>query len=294
MVKENKKLKQYEFTSKAEFYSAFRYRNLVFYGGPVDNLGVSSPWDMVLKLDKYSTIPFPKIVVPEQFPHLDRFMKTFETTIILEFSWPDGGLPDLPKSAWQALVKDLQILCDNTTKDLEIAVCCKGGHGRTGTALAILKNLHLNEKADPVASIRKTYSVESVETIRQIQYVEYITGRTVKEKSSYSKQTASSYTTGTSSYLKGNTKHAFKQIAEDIESHNTNSSSSSDSSGDLGSIAVKTSDSIGKPKKSKYPTHKATDCVGKDCPDKSSDSIIHCGKKSATRDGIKSYEAGIY
>jgi hypothetical protein len=269
----NKNIKPtYQFTSKAEFYSAFRYRNLVFYGGPADNLGISLPWDVVIKLDKFSDLSFPKVTVPEGdiFKNLNSIVTSFNCVPVVEITWPDGGIPNLPKTAWQAIVKDLVALSESCSgKDLEIAVCCRGGHGRTGTALAILKSMLLDEVMDPVASIRKTYLPESVETIRQIEYVSYITGKEVKEKSSYSNKSygsSSYYTTGAGTYNKTDDKFDDKKEASKTS--------------DLGSVAVKANEksTYG----NRYPRHKAQDCTGKNCPDKDSSLLIHCAKNPTT------------
>jgi protein-tyrosine phosphatase len=63
---------------------------------------------------------------------------------------------------------------------------CQGGHGRTGTALAILGCLLgvIPEGADPVVWVREHYCLEAVETSKQISYIEKITERKVKATAS--------------------------------------------------------------------------------------------------------------
>jgi len=53
-----------------------------------------------------------------------------------------------------------------------VLVHCMGGHGRTGTALAILLGLSGAMKKDPVAWLRKHYCEEAVETKKQIEYIQ--------------------------------------------------------------------------------------------------------------------------
>ena len=59
---------------------------------------------------------------------------------------------------------------------------CQGGHGRTGTALAIIGALSncIPPGVDPVAEVRRRYCDLAVESAAQIEYIEAITGREVK------------------------------------------------------------------------------------------------------------------
>ena len=98
---------------------------------------------------------------------------------MLTLAWSDAGVPALPISYWEALLTFL--------KDFrqDVYFCCEGGHGRTGTALAIIYGLACKKVVDPVAVIRKCYCDEAVETMVQIEYVEDITGQQVNVQSSY-------------------------------------------------------------------------------------------------------------
>jgi protein-tyrosine phosphatase len=61
-----------------------------------------------------------------------------------------------------------------------VVVHCWAGHGRTGTALAILAVLlGAAPPGDPVAWLRSVYCREAVETDGQLRYVGEITGRPV-------------------------------------------------------------------------------------------------------------------
>lgn len=94
--------------------------------------------------------------------------------------WPDGGVPLFPQSTWLALADAIK----NT--DGDIGVCCVGGHGRTGTAVAILASLlgAVPGDEDPVVWLRKRYCREAVETQGQADYIAAMTGRSVSVEGS--------------------------------------------------------------------------------------------------------------
>lgn len=109
----------------------------------------------------------------------------------LVIDWPDGGVPRLRASEWRAIVDALLKL------DLPVFVACQGGHGRTGTCLAVLGhylNAYPDRNTDPVAWLRNTYCEDAVETWNQMKYIENITGRVVQGKPSYSAITYSGTT----------------------------------------------------------------------------------------------------
>lgn len=83
----------------------------------------------------------------------------------LRIDWHDGGVPDLDKSDWIRLIKDLSQI------NGKVLVHCMGGHGRTGTLLTILLSLSRALKKDPVQWLRKQYCEKVVETQAQIQYL---------------------------------------------------------------------------------------------------------------------------
>jgi hypothetical protein len=180
----------YKYATKGTFLSAFRYKNIMMFGGPVKDLGTTFPWSMIIKLDK-DDVPFPIVQSSGRkvFGNLVANLQQSVDTPVLNIPCFDGLYPDLPESSWRALAADIkQFSSDNKDKELEIAVCCFGGHGRTGLALAILKHFLLNEKEDAIVSIRRTYSPQAVETLTQVRYVETITGIKSHELGSYAKK----------------------------------------------------------------------------------------------------------
>ena len=112
----------------------------------------------------------------------------------IKIDWRDMGTPYMTQAMWLALVADLKALGKQ-----DVLVCCMGGHGRTGTALAILSALMLGEK-EPIKFVRRVYCEEAVETEKQVKYVEEITGLTLNDKSSKGALSyAGGYTTNSSS-----------------------------------------------------------------------------------------------
>lgn len=95
---------------------------------------------------------------------------------VIEVEWRDYGTPEITLAQWEAIS---QAVLD---RNRPLMVCCVGGHGRTGTALAILLSLWnvFPEGADPVEMLREAYCDEAVESLAQLTYVEKITGREVK------------------------------------------------------------------------------------------------------------------
>lgn len=110
------------------------------------------------------------------------FLSTFTTTPYqdipqLIIKWKDGGVPDFTQSQWNALILDLSAIKGR------VYIHCMGGHGRTGTALAILLGLTKTLKKDPVEWLRKNYCQESVETQVQIEYIQSLGVKTSSKPS---------------------------------------------------------------------------------------------------------------
>lgn len=84
-------------------------------------------------------------------------------------NWEDGEVAPLSRNDWTNILKEVVSI------GKDVLVFCMGGHGRTGTALAILGGLcgAFNPK-NAVASIRKYYCKYAVETKEQEEYVKRI------------------------------------------------------------------------------------------------------------------------
>ena len=87
--------------------------------------------------------------------------------------WPDYEAPDLDPIWWERLVS--WFLVQETP--IKVGIGCTGGHGRTGTALAILAELSgVCKNDDPVLWVRKQYCEFAVESGTQLDYIEDVTG----------------------------------------------------------------------------------------------------------------------
>ena len=106
--------------------------------------------------------------------------------------WADFDIPNLFAEDWKNVVKEVRRLKKNTV------VYCMGGHGRTGTALAILAVLMGVKTKNPVEYVRTNYCKEAIETEEQIKYIEYVTGCDLKDeiKKYRKKEKSNIYTQG--------------------------------------------------------------------------------------------------
>lgn len=87
---------------------------------------------------------------------------------IIYLDWEDGDIIDLDRDFWIALIEWIKQL-----QNKKILFSCLGGHGRTGTALAILAGLHFKVE-HPITFIRQIYCKNAVETHSQVDYVNMI------------------------------------------------------------------------------------------------------------------------
>lgn len=84
-------------------------------------------------------------------------------TDVIRFDWQDYGIPPVGLSFWQKLWELLP--------EGNIAFCCTGGHGRTGTALASMLVAQGIPATTAIRFIREEHCQNAVETVRQEQYV---------------------------------------------------------------------------------------------------------------------------
>ena len=80
--------------------------------------------------------------------------------------WPDFGLPANRHDAQDALLEAWY-----RARNERVEIACRGGRGRTGTALACLAVLDGVPPAEAVAYVREHYAARAVETPWQRRYV---------------------------------------------------------------------------------------------------------------------------
>ncbi len=154
------------------------------WGGSMSELVECAGWDLVVSAVGFTSFIKNPITFggnEEARARLNPDLLKWNPPACIGIDWPDRGVPNLGRAWWKALAKEIKGI------DGKVGVCCMGGHGRTGTMLAILVPLLgglKGKKACPVTWVRKNYCEEAVESDAQIDYVEYITERAVKIGSS--------------------------------------------------------------------------------------------------------------
>lgn len=140
---------------------------------------IQTPKDADMVLDLANGLKQPGMTGRNLPPSLQNLQAdSDDPRILLHFGWPDMGIPKLTQTQWLQIIGS--ILTDaNASK---VYVCCVGGKGRTGTALAIIGVMLslIPEGKDPVQWVRNNYYKDAVETKAQAEYVENITGRKVE------------------------------------------------------------------------------------------------------------------
>lgn len=97
--------------------------------------------------------------------HISSYLNPF-----IDLMWEDGSGFEFFADFWQSLLAQLR------EEKRNVLCMCTGGHGRTGTMLAIFAALTgACEGQDPVQFIRKRYCNEAVETEEQKRYIQLIT-----------------------------------------------------------------------------------------------------------------------
>ena len=134
----------------------------VWAGSKYECKGSLSSFSVILNCTGVET-HFPKHKIP--FDWGKNFEKPDLNEIVLD--WDNNQPVIINPHFWIAL---RNFILDG---DKRILVCCVGGHGRTGTALAALMLTSGTWKTwDAIKEIRKVYCDEAVETKVQVTYLE--------------------------------------------------------------------------------------------------------------------------
>lgn len=169
----------------------FKIGKATLWGGSRGDLLDRPGWALVLSAIEVEGFRKSPLNAPEDVRALFPAATTlfdWKAPPCLRINWPDQGVPRLDRAWWRELAKTLPGVSG------DVGVCCFGGHGRTGTALAILAALSGKVKMGdcPVAWVRKRYCEATVESEAQLDYIEAVTGRKV-----FSEATGFSFTGGT-------------------------------------------------------------------------------------------------
>jgi len=131
---------------------------------------------------------------------LDRLIsKYYKRTEHIVLAWPDMGVPKLSRDFWLELVEVLKKKGRDRNRSkngYKVLFHCMGGHGRTGTALAIMGHLVGKWEGDLTDKVREKHCEKAVETDGQIKYIEKVCKVKLK-KGNGSKETLLITTTST-------------------------------------------------------------------------------------------------
>ena len=145
------------------------------YGASVYDISKIPDLGLVIDLSDITT-PVRHLVTGNPRAQKELPSSLFENRMsIIYIGWEDGSAHSLSVVWWETLVSVIEELPEGSS----VAVCCVGGTGRTGTALAVLAGLTDQlgpDELDPVAWVRAHYYDDAVETEKQLHYVEIITG----------------------------------------------------------------------------------------------------------------------
>ena len=158
------------------------------YAGGLWDVGYDFNWNLMLRLtEDFHDLPVPSTV---RVSHAAKAFvpKTVSKTWLpptIDVVWADFDVPDLDRKWWVALHETIGKMPQG-----KMVVHCQGGHGRTGTALAILLGLSSDQPKDlnPVEMIRKWYCHSAVESDAQIAYIKWITGLKFEAKGTWQTQ----------------------------------------------------------------------------------------------------------
>lgn len=134
----------------------------VWAGKKIDCKNFANQFDVVLNLT-YNSIKEPHVIpIPELQEYEDYNCKYTE----IQLDWPDYGVIALPQSFWIKLIQYLE------KENKRLLVFCDGGHGRTGTALAILMCLSMDmTPEEAILWLKQNYCSQVVETEGQKAYI---------------------------------------------------------------------------------------------------------------------------
>ena len=135
----------------------------VWAGKKDDCRSYAKDYDVVMNLT-FTSIKEPHIIPIAELAEYEEVDCQYTE---IQLDWPDYGVINMPREFWVKLLKYLE---DN---QLKMLVFCLGGHGRTGTALAVMMTMALGySPKDSINWIRKNYCRSAIESLGQEEYIE--------------------------------------------------------------------------------------------------------------------------
>jgi hypothetical protein len=134
----------------------------VWAGRKDDSKYRAKEFDIILNLT-FTSIKEPHVI---PIPELQKYEDVECSFIELQLDWPDFGTINMPREFWVDLLKYLE------ANNFKMLVFCQGGHGRTGTALAVMMGLALDYNSeDAMKWVRQNYCFQAIESLSQEAYI---------------------------------------------------------------------------------------------------------------------------
>lgn len=164
----------YDYVSKRKCHDyrkpVFKKGNLTIFAGAYEEIRYEK-YDAVIRLLE-SEPSFNSIKGTGIFKELEKLVST--KTSILHLPIRDMSAPDYDTGLWISLVELLLTTANKQKREFKVAIHCAGGHGRTGTVLAIIGILLEELPRNPIEAIkhlREIYCKKAVETRSQLEYI---------------------------------------------------------------------------------------------------------------------------
>lgn len=141
----------------------FELNGVAVYAGAKTDIPRSHEFDLILNLTGYRAQHTSKVVEgPAPFEALNKYFSTVACDEVL-IDWIDNQDLPAPRDFWPSL---WTLIASGGYK--RVCVCCMGGHGRTGTALAILRAVFLKEPPkDAIDWVRRVVCEDCIESFKQ-------------------------------------------------------------------------------------------------------------------------------
>ena len=119
-------------------------------------------FDVILNLT-FNSIKEPHVI---PIPELQKYEDVDCGFKEIQLDWPDYGTINMPRQFWIDLLLYLE------KNKLRMLVFCTGGHGRTGTACAVMMCLALDYTPEQAINwIHRHYCTSAIETVGQESYI---------------------------------------------------------------------------------------------------------------------------
>lgn len=189
----DKRIAAYTKPCHEDVVAVFTHENVTFWGGRAKSVMMYDDWDLMVLFSDRDTgweTNEPQTFINSNSTARDKldpslFLITRHAPWI-GLDWPDFYKPTMTEDWWWTLIDNI-LGWDTAGAEKNVAFGCTGGHGRTGTALSVMKGLlqDVNDDSDPVAFVRQKYCDKAVESRVQAEYVEEITGIPIFSKPSW-------------------------------------------------------------------------------------------------------------